>query len=150
MSPVSRLAFDNCYSLPKSSPGDTASCRISWQQSHNGTRLSERLVPRVSKASPHPGLCGAQWVIHFQTTRVFSSPFWCLSFLKPSRRRTHFARHTSVRTCSAWSGGPAAFRLMFQAWSLRAKRVSARYSPGCPPTGFHLYRPVEWALHTAW
>lgn len=65
VSPVSRLAFDNCYSLPKSSLWDMASCPFSWQQTHNGTRLSERLVPRVWKAGLYPGLCGAEWVIHF-------------------------------------------------------------------------------------
>lgn len=53
-----------------------------------------------------------------------------------------------MSTRSAWSGGPAAFRLMFQAWSLRAKKASVHYPPGCLPAGFRLYRPVEWSLHT--
>lgn len=110
----------------------------------NGIWLSDRLVPGVWKASPPPGFCGVYCVILcFQTT--FKS---CLQPLMPSRRWTDSARHTSVSTRSAWSGGPAAFRLMFQAWSLRAKRASVHYPPGCLPAGFRLYRPVEWSLHT--
>lgn len=38
------------------------------------------------------------------------------------------------------------FRLMFQALSLRAKRASAHYSPGCLPAGFPLYCPVDRSL----
>ena len=39
---------------------------------------------------------------------------------------------------------------MFQAWSPRARRASAHYSPGCLPAGFHLYRPVDRSLCTVY
>lgn len=42
------------------------------------------------------------------------------------------------------------FRLMFRAWSLRARRASAHCSPGCLPAGFHLYRPVDRSLCTVY